>query len=444
MAVTAVASNNGLYSGVTGPTVSATWTPLEGDVVVAFVGSTTSAFPAASRPSGWSYAAGLNPINLPGSACAMQVLWHTVTSAEQTAGTTSWDLAGAWAAAEIGAWTFAVLRGDIDVDPIDSVSHWLTNTTASPHILNGIPGEAVNSGNLVLSCVMSDGGSQTYSTPSGWTQLQQGAVDMSPWLGYRDTATVAGDDVDAVNITRSGAADEAISVTLVIGTRHTPPYSLVASSSGTQVNIADPVVGATWTPQEGDYILVALQSPASDTTVSLPSGWDEIVPIMDPGDLSMTTQALYHVVTSAEETAVTNTWTLTGLWGGSPRVTNYVLVVLRGINGIDSAASALQDTTINPFALPSLSGANLSSNSVVVSMIIADSSSRYYVLPAGYDSIAEGFGGIAIIRQTLTSAGVDVSATNIYADRGDEFCAITVALLQVSGAEESPLLAWTI
>lgn len=211
MAVSVVVANDDAYTS--GPTVSASWTPLEGDLVLAWMGSTSSVS-AGSGASGWADV-GTGPINPGDASMGMGCAYHVVTAGEQTAGTTSWDLTGYWAGAETGRWVVAVLRGADPTAPIDAAGSWSTTDTPSTHVLAGLSGASLSTSSLVVSCVMSDGANATRTTPSGWTQVRQGTGNNSPWLGSLDALTSAGTDVAATNIATS-AADEGISITVAV------------------------------------------------------------------------------------------------------------------------------------------------------------------------------------------------------------------------------------
>ena len=199
MAVSVVVANDDAYTS--GPTVSASWTPLEGDLVLAWMGSTSSVS-AGSGASGWADV-GTGPINPGDASMGMGCAYHVVTAGEQTAGTTSWDLTGYWAGAETGRWMVAVLRGADPTAPIDAAGSWSTTDTPSTHVLAGLSGASLSTSSLVVSCVMSDGANATRTTPSGWTQVRQGTGNNSPWLGSLDALTSAGTDVAATNIATS-------------------------------------------------------------------------------------------------------------------------------------------------------------------------------------------------------------------------------------------------
>ena len=211
MAVSVVVANDGAYTS--GPTVSASWTPLEGDLVLAWMGSTSSVS-AGSGASGWADV-GTGAINPGDASMGMGCAYHVVTAGEQTAGTTSWDLTGYWSGAETGRWVVAVLRGADPTAPIDAAGSWSTPSTPSTHVLAGLSGASLSTSSLVVSCVMSDGANATRTTPSGWTQVRQGTGNNSPWLGSLDALTSAGTDVAATNIATS-AADEGISITVAV------------------------------------------------------------------------------------------------------------------------------------------------------------------------------------------------------------------------------------
>ncbi len=213
--------------------------------------------------------------------------------------------------------------------------------------------------------------------------------------------------------------------------------TIVATNAGAETGSPSPTISAPWTPLENDAVFVFLASPASDTSVAVPPGWAELVPgiVVDPADTSMSMLGFVHLVTQSEEQATTTSWPLTNCWGGSPRAVDWVVVVVRGGNPasiIDAAAAGFQATTGTPFVLPGLSGADLSTGSLVLSALFADAPTRTYTTPSGWSLVATApgvySGGAAYSRDAATVVNTDVLATDIVPDAGDEYCAITVAV----------------
>lgn len=222
--------------------------------------------------------------------------------------------------------------------------------------------------------------------------------------------------------------------------------TIVAANAGSWTGTGAPVVSASWTPLENDLVLVFLGSAASDITTSPVAGWPELVPVVDPADTSMSMQGLSHLITSGEASANTTSFTLTDVWGGSPRSQDWLVLVVRGVDPadpIDLAVSGFQAGTTSPFPLPALPGASLSTGSLVVYAIFSDAAARTYTTPAGttQQAISNVYcGGWLGTRDALTVSGVDVPSINIVPDAGDEFCAISVAI-KAAGDSNAPPIA---
>ena len=141
--VEAVAAN---YSSTRSPTVTFTTSPVEDDVIVAVIGSTTAAALTADLPpTGWS-----NCLNWAGEVVTLSdgsataaVVYHTVTAAEDVANTVAWTLTNLWAANEIGDLTAICLRGADTAAVVDAAAAWSDPDLVTPHILPriGAPGE---------------------------------------------------------------------------------------------------------------------------------------------------------------------------------------------------------------------------------------------------------------------------------------------------------------
>ena len=244
MAITVEATDTGAYSA-SGPTVSASWAPLEDDFVVAWA-STSNSASLATVPSGWvDCGAGL--VITTDTTCGLIALTHLVTAAEETAGTVSWPLAGLFASAEQGEWLVVVARGVDAAAPIDASGSWAQANADAEHSLAGVTG--VGSGSLVLSGIIADGPTVTYGAPSGWTGYTSGAGTYTGrWFGRLDALTDGSDIADTAVTASTG--DEAISITVALtpaagGTTYPASGTVVASSTGTGAATARMVASAS-------------------------------------------------------------------------------------------------------------------------------------------------------------------------------------------------------
>lgn len=221
-----------------------------------------------------------------------------------------------------------------------------------------------------------------------------------------------------------------------------PPPSdieVVAFDSLAMTTTASPAVTIDgYDPAANDIVVAWVASTSGATVSAVASGWVNVLggtTSAGPGDGTVQVACLYHVVTAGEETANTNSWTLTNLWNVT-ETGEVIAVVVRGADSttvLDSAASAVDATIAATHILAGLTGANLSTGSLVLSAVFPDALETY-TAPSGWTSITAtsgtNQGGHAFRRTAVTSAGVDVSPTNITPSSSDEYASITVALLE--------------
>jgi hypothetical protein len=215
--------------------------------------------------------------------------------------------------------------------------------------------------------------------------------------------------------------------------------SVVATKDGGTFSGRSPTVTFTsWTPAENDVVVLFPSSTVTGHTITEPSGY--VNPLGAGVDVETDTHqecCVYHLVTSGEASAVTMTYTATNLYGATVTGGNTFGIVLRGVDTttpIDSANSKFSSAnTATPHVLASLTGANLSTNSMVVSCVVKDLGGDYTTAPSGWTFQVQNAGGSAqakalLTRDTLTTASSDVTATNITPNAGDEYASITLAL----------------
>jgi hypothetical protein len=201
---------------------------------------------------------------------------------------------------------------------------------------------------------------------------------------------------------------------------------------------ASPVVTLTgYDPVEGDIVVAWFASSSSATLNTVLSGWANVLggtTIADPGDGTCICACLLHPVTSGEEGADTNAWTFTGMWN-VPETGTWIAGVFR--NGdpttpLMAAAAAVDSLPVATHTLAGVgSGSITASNGLVVSAVFPDTTETY-TTPAGWtNGIAAGGGlqgGNSYVRDTLTTSGVAVAATNITPSGANEYAGITVVL----------------
>ena len=196
-------------------------------------------------------------------------------------------------------------------------------------------------------------------------------------------------------------------------------------------------------PTVDDVVVIAFSSTATAPTTTIPSGWVNCHPSGGSTRAEADTcwQAMaYHLVTSAEDSANTKTYTLTSCLSA---LTNWAAVgiVLRGVDAttpIDSTNATFDSAnSATPNILPSLLGSNLSTGSMVVGATSNDAT-KTYTDPGGWtrQGYADNSGTTSTVmftRDTTTTAGTDVTATNVTPSAGDEYCSFTTAFLAAGG-----------
>jgi hypothetical protein len=111
---------------------------------------------------------------------------------------------------------------------------------------------------------------------------------------------------------------------------------------------------------------------------------------------------------------------------------------------VDAVGSASDVNTVTPHVIAGLTGANLLDNSLVVTGAFSEGDPHlhrtFWVDFAGSVVQQLRAGGVAttavLTRDTLTSAGVNVAATNITPSAGDQYISITVAFAIGNGGTE--------
>lgn len=257
MAVTVVASSTGGYSGTSGPSVAASWTPLENDLVIVFIGS-TSTVANGSGVAGWTDT-GIGIVDPGDSSCALKSVWHLVTAGEEAVNTTSWSLVNLFSGSETGRYLMIVCRGVDASSPIDAVGSWFQDTTDNSAELAAV-GSDVDNGSLVVRCIISDGANRTFTTPAGHTWLQNGGSNNGGWLGYLNTPTAVGVATPAAATTMS-TGDEAISFSVAVRMAAGDP---VAEAGNDQTGIVP-----------GQTVLLDASSSTDDGTI-IGYGWVQI------------------------------------------------------------------------------------------------------------------------------------------------------------------------
>lgn len=202
------------FATVQSPTTGTipSYTPAAGDLVTCFV-RTATVSPTWTVPTGWTNPLGGTTLEASGSD-SLLVIQHVVTSAEQTAGTTSWTLTGLFSAGQTGAVYSCVVRGANSSNPIDTTGVTQSSTATTTHVLAGITPNST--GSLVIHGIGSSGSGAYSSPPAGTTlEVSSAAGQNGGAIVGRTAATTAGVAIGAANITFAASSQYA-SITLAI------------------------------------------------------------------------------------------------------------------------------------------------------------------------------------------------------------------------------------
>jgi hypothetical protein len=209
--------------------------------------------------------------------------------------------------------------------------------------------------------------------------------------------------------------------------------------------------GAVWDPAEDDFILlyVASQSTIGSAADETTAGWFNTVSDGFENNSGGQGGAVwYHWVTAGEAAASTVTYAptvFTGVETGS-----CMALVARGVDTTTPihVQQILNDATatVTPSVLSGLTGANQPSEAdcLVVSGVFQDGTGTYNTDPTGWTVATNNPSNKAAwlgTRDTNTSAGVDVAATNITPDAGDDYSSYTFALLPAAGGATDLVVA---
>jgi hypothetical protein len=186
--------------------VATAGTLLAGDIVATWVRTATSA-PTWTVPTNW-----VNPLGGTTQAASgttsCQMIYHIVTSAEQTANTVSWSLSSFFSSGQSGAVYSIVLRNVDQSNPIDAINTATTSSTGTTQVLAGLTPSKDNS--MVLSGI-ANSSSATYTTaPSGWNiEVNNAAGQSGGAILERTALSQAGVAIGSTNITASSSTQYA-------------------------------------------------------------------------------------------------------------------------------------------------------------------------------------------------------------------------------------------
>ena len=220
------------------------------------------------------------------------------------------------------------------------------------------------------------------------------------------------------------------------------PYPVAAANAAITASRSPALTfSSDWVPAVNDVIVMFPSSTVTVVTViddASSGGWVNLLgSTVDVESDAHQLSGMYHLVTTAEAAAVTRTYTATN-WTSATQTGNVCGAVIRGVdpqNVIDSANSTFSSTnTVTPSVLASLTGTNLFNESLVISCVCLDGTGTYTtptthtVLTTSNTNQGKWLG----MRNAVTVASSDVTATNITPSAGDEYCSISVAFTSKS------------
>jgi len=268
-------------------------------------------------------------------------------------------------------------------------------------------------------------GSQTVTaTATGTGSLPSTNYNGSGSLSVTATATGTGVvglvGSGSLSVDSSSATGTGVVPAVVLGT---PIRTAFASTS----NPTTGTVASAGVLQAGDVIAVFLRSGSGSAAANTISGWSAPVSVAAS---SVSEFFTYHVVTSAEVTAGTRSWTLTGFFTAGQTGASVVAVV-RGATSavIDTSATAFNSTAgtthILPGITPTLGG------SLVLAGIGNSGSSTYSTAPSGWtiqvQNAGAQSGGALLSMNSVTTLGTSIGNTSITNGSSTQYASITVA-----------------
>jgi hypothetical protein len=208
-------------------------------------------------------------------------------------------------------------------------------------------------------------------------------------------------------------------------------------------NTRSPSITFGVSPIENDVLFVSVGAVGNETLTNEPTGWVNVLAdgtYLDPGDATCKSVHMYHIVTAAEDSANTVTWTLTNTWNGATADGETVGVILRGVDTaavVDASNSAVNAGTVTPHTLPSITGTDIgTTGGLVVSTVVKDGLGTY-TTPGTHTVITESTAtnqGVWLgYHNTLVTASTNVTAVNITPSASDEYMSVSVVFTPAAG-----------
>jgi hypothetical protein len=188
-------------------------------------------------------------------------------------------------------------------------------------------------------------------------------------------------------------------------------------------------------PLENDIIYLWVSSTTTATVADV-AGWVNVLGSgVDVESDAHEMTCVYHIVTAAEDTANTVTWTLTNMYGATETGDLAAVVVrqadpadpLAGVNSTFDSAN-----TVTPAVLASVTPD--ASGGIILSGVVQDSTATY-TQPANWTvrATSNSNQGLSVFQYNLgVTSGVGVGPTNVTPDAGDEYISITLVVKSIA------------
>lgn len=195
------------YSASRSPSFTLGTSPVENDIIVAYVSATEAA--TTTDVSTWSNVLGANVEADPGDGTMVCVMvYHRVSAAEDAADTVAWTLTNLWDATETGRITVVVQRGVALSGELVGAASGSSATTVTPWVIPDVTPTAT--GCQIMAGVAGDG-TETQTTPGTHTLRASGSTTQSNYLYSDNDLGTNGVGTGTTNVTPSGS-DEYVSI----------------------------------------------------------------------------------------------------------------------------------------------------------------------------------------------------------------------------------------
>jgi hypothetical protein len=401
----------------------------EGDILIAVLSHENS--PAVTPPSGWRL---IGHIDHYAQVHDVYVYFKRAGGSEPT--TYTWTHASNWRSGYIAA----IQNASATVDPWVGLPNQGVGSTGTANGVTTLGDDALV---MFVSATFDDRGPLTPPSGSNPTYSERWDSGNNLYIATGTLATAGATGDETISYGSSSNWSTLLVVVEDDGTTSGAPPPHIVATSTAALSTNDPALTFQgYTPVENDVVVMW---PSSATVLgvvadsSLPSGWvnplgDGVEVLSDAHGLCV----LYHLVTAAEESGGTITYTATNALDAA-ETGNVAGCVVRAVDSttvIDSINSTFDSSNATPHVLASLTGTNLSTGSLVLSCVAKDGTGAYTTTPSGWSFVETtntNQGKALLSRNTFTTADTNVDATNITPSAGDEYASITVALLASTG-----------